>query len=83
MPLLAGTSYCPAACDVTKPGVAYFATPGAYPSHVRVTPPTYEFYQAPIAVIPTFFGPATMPKHFPWWTPSESHTSLQFGPCYA
>ena len=65
MPLLAGTSYCPAACDVTKPGVAYFATPGAYPSHVGVTPPMYEFYQGLVAVSPTYFKPAVLLEQFP------------------
>ena len=64
--LLAGTSYRPATFPVTKPGVAQFATPGAYLSHVGVTPPMYELYPGFVAVGPAYFGPTDLFEQLLW-----------------
>ena len=66
MLLLAGTSYCPATFPVTKPGIAKFATPGAYLSHVGVTPPMYGFFQGIVAVNPAYFGPTDLFEQLLW-----------------
>ena len=81
MLVLAGTSYQPATCLLTKISVAYFATPSAYRAHVGVTPPMYIFCLRPIIIIPGYWGLTALFGQLLVQTLWASHTSQLSGPC--